>query len=131
MQRPSGSIVVVDAAHITSLDDFFCALGDAVQGSGGYFGRSLLSLEDCLVGGFGMTPPWTLHVRGVGHLETTLDAASLASWARARIDGGEYLDDEGHAWLRATAEAADAGARTMWSELRVLFEAHGVTVTSE
>ena len=127
-QRPARSIVLLDATHVASLDAFFCALGDAVQGPGGYFGLSLRTLDDCLLGGFGITPPWSLHVRGLSQLPGLLDASALAAWARARIEACDYLDDDGLAWLEATQRNAESGTRTMWDELRACFEAHGVTV---
>lgn len=131
VQRPALAIVHLDAAHIASLDAFFCALGDAVQGPGGYFGCTLRSLDDCLLGGFGITPPWSLHVRGLSHLRATLDASMLAAWARARIEARDYLDADGRAWLEATLRNAQTGTRTMWEELHACFEVHGVTVVEQ
>ncbi|MCX5606329.1 MULTISPECIES: hypothetical protein [unclassified Streptomyces] len=37
-----------------------CALGEAVNGPGGYFGRSLAGVSDALCGGFGTTAPFIL-----------------------------------------------------------------------
>lgn len=44
---------VIEGAEVTGLDSFFEAVGEAVNGPGGYFGRNLDSLADCLSGGFG------------------------------------------------------------------------------
>ncbi|HWU08703.1 MAG TPA: barstar family protein [Streptomyces sp.] len=70
---------VIDGSRITGLDSFFDAIGEAVNGPGGYFGRSLDALADCLGGGFG-TPEdgsfvieWRDHAssaRALGHEET-------------------------------------------------------------
>ncbi|MEU7066324.1 barstar family protein [Streptomyces sp. NPDC046161] len=70
---------VIDGARVHSLQDFWTALGEAVNGPGGYFGRGLDSLTDCLRGGFG-TPDdgsyvfeWRGHAasrRALGHPET-------------------------------------------------------------
>jgi RNAse (barnase) inhibitor barstar len=42
------SEVAIDGNEITSEDGFFCALGEAVNGAGGYFGSTLSGLADCL-----------------------------------------------------------------------------------
>lgn len=55
----------IDAAHVTDPASFFCALGEAVNGPGGYFGYSLDSLEDCLCGGFGAREPFVIHLFNV------------------------------------------------------------------
>lgn len=40
--------------------DFYCAMGEAVNGPGGYFGATLDGLHDCLRGGSGITAPFDL-----------------------------------------------------------------------
>jgi RNAse (barnase) inhibitor barstar/predicted RNase H-related nuclease YkuK (DUF458 family) len=45
---------------IVDEDSFFCCLGEAINGPGGYFGRSLMSLDDCFNGGFGVEQPLTI-----------------------------------------------------------------------
>ncbi len=72
-------LYVIDGAQVTSLESFWKALGEAVNGPGGYFGESLDGLEDCLHGGFG-TPDdedfgfeWRAHEvskRYLGYPET-------------------------------------------------------------
>ncbi|MGW0802654.1 barstar family protein [Nonomuraea sp. NPDC002799] len=57
-------------------------MGEAINGPGGYFGRNLDALDDCLRGGFGARAPFTLfwsdsHVARqslTGTLEETDDA---------------------------------------------------------
>jgi RNAse (barnase) inhibitor barstar len=44
---------VIDGDRIAKLDDVYRALGEAVNGPGGYFGSNLDALDDCLYGGFG------------------------------------------------------------------------------
>jgi RNAse (barnase) inhibitor barstar len=58
--RPSGTAYHLDGRHITDKPGFFCALGEAVNGPGGYFGLNLGALNDCLRGRWGATPPLTL-----------------------------------------------------------------------
>jgi RNAse (barnase) inhibitor barstar len=50
-----GSPVIyrIDGRKIKSPSDFYREIGNAVNGKGGYFGRNLDALADCLRGGFG------------------------------------------------------------------------------
>jgi RNAse (barnase) inhibitor barstar len=57
---PPGATYHLDGSHITDPPGFFCALGEAVNGPAGYFGRDLDALNDCLRGRWGATPPFTL-----------------------------------------------------------------------
>ncbi|WP_344013913.1 barstar family protein [Streptomyces thermospinosisporus] len=57
----TGSTAVLDGTKITSREAFFCALGEAVNGTGGYFGSSHGGLLDCLRNAQqGGTPPFEL-----------------------------------------------------------------------
>ncbi|MFJ8140348.1 barstar family protein [Streptomyces sp. NPDC096013] len=58
--RPPGTTYHLDGSHITDPPGFLCALGEAVNGPAGYFGRSLDALNDCLRGNWGAAPPFTL-----------------------------------------------------------------------
>ncbi|UQX02474.1 barstar family protein [Streptomyces sp. RerS4] len=58
--RPAGGTYHLDGRHVTDAEGFFCALGEAVNGPGGYFGRCLNGVSDALGGGFGATTPFTL-----------------------------------------------------------------------
>ncbi|MEV5135636.1 barstar family protein, partial [Streptomyces sp. NPDC053705] len=70
---------VIEGSGVTGLDSFWDVMGEAVNGPGGYFGRSLDAFADCLGGGFG-TPEdgafvieWRDHARSaraLGHEET-------------------------------------------------------------
>ncbi len=55
------STLLIDGQHIRTAYDFYLALGEAVHGVGGYYGANLDALEDCLRGGFGLEPPFTLR----------------------------------------------------------------------
>ncbi|MFE7273819.1 barstar family protein [Streptomyces sp. NPDC057623] len=61
--RPAGHVYELDGRHITDEPSLFLALGEAVNGPGGYFGGCVDALVDCLRGGFGCTTPATLHWR--------------------------------------------------------------------
>ncbi|MFD7031692.1 barstar family protein [Streptomyces sp. NPDC059917] len=58
--RPAGHSYVLDGRHVTDEPALYLALGEAVNGPGGYFGSSLAGLDDCLSGAFGHTAPATL-----------------------------------------------------------------------
>ncbi|MFE5012059.1 barstar family protein [Streptomyces sp. NPDC056696] len=51
----------LDVRYIVDEDSFYCAIGEAINGPGGYFGWNLDALDDCLRGGWGATAPFTLH----------------------------------------------------------------------
>lgn len=40
---------VIDGKYIHHIDDFFCELGESINGYGGYFGRSFNALIDCII----------------------------------------------------------------------------------
>ncbi|MFF3487781.1 barstar family protein [Streptomyces sp. NPDC002701] len=56
----SGATYHLDGRRIIDVQGFFCALGEAVNGPGGYFGWGLDALADCLRGGWGARRPFTL-----------------------------------------------------------------------
>ncbi|MEV8341258.1 barstar family protein [Streptomyces niveus] len=58
---PAGRTFTLDGRHIDDRDSFYCAIGEAVNGPGGYFGWNLDALVDCLRGGWGATAPFTVH----------------------------------------------------------------------
>lgn len=59
--RPQARCSPWTGRHIVDEDSFYCAIGEAVNGPGGYFGWNLAALDDCLFGGWGATAPFTLH----------------------------------------------------------------------
>jgi len=61
---PPDSVFDLDGVHIDDRPSFYCALGEAVNGPGGYFGANLDALADCLRGGFGATVPFTIAWHG-------------------------------------------------------------------
>jgi RNAse (barnase) inhibitor barstar len=50
----------LDGHDITDVPSLYCAIGEAINGPGGYFGADLDGLSDCLSGDFGATVPFTL-----------------------------------------------------------------------
>ncbi|KOV18918.1 Barstar domain containing protein [Streptomyces sp. XY413] len=58
---PAGQVFALDGRHMVDEDSFYCAIGEAINGPGGYFGWNLDALDDCLCGGWGAAAPFTLH----------------------------------------------------------------------
>ncbi|MFF3441858.1 barstar family protein [Streptosporangium sp. NPDC002721] len=44
----TGEVVYLDGSKVTTKSGFYCALGEAINGPGGYFGSNLDALADCL-----------------------------------------------------------------------------------
>lgn len=47
-------IIEINGDHFNNLDEFFCTLGEEINGVAGYFGRNIPALYDCLRGDFGV-----------------------------------------------------------------------------
>ncbi|QIP87375.1 hypothetical protein GLX30_28885 [Streptomyces sp. Tu 2975] len=58
--RSAGHAYELDGRHMSDEAGLYLALGEAVNGPGGYFGGCLAALDDCLRGNFGHTAPATL-----------------------------------------------------------------------
>ncbi|WP_260634246.1 barstar family protein [Streptomyces angustmyceticus] len=56
----SGGAYSLDGRFVTDVPGLHCAMAEALVGPGGYFGRERNAFEDCLNGGFGVAPPFTL-----------------------------------------------------------------------
>lgn len=68
---------VLSGHNIADSLDFFCALGESINNVGGYYGKCINSLIDCLSGGFGAVPPfdieWINHKESMENLRITGD----------------------------------------------------------
>jgi hypothetical protein len=53
--------VVVDGRFVTDEPSMYLAIGEAINGPGGYFGADPDGLADCLSGGFGAAVPFALE----------------------------------------------------------------------
>ncbi|MGH3863420.1 barstar family protein [Actinokineospora sp.] len=58
--RPPGTTYDLDGRFVTDIEGFYCAIGEAINGPGGYFGWNLDALDDCLGGKFGAQAPFRL-----------------------------------------------------------------------
>ncbi|MCC3769163.1 barstar family protein [Streptomyces sp. UNOC14_S4] len=73
--RPAGHAYELDGRHVTDVPGLYLALGEAVNGPGGYFGGCLAALDDCLCGTFGYTAPATLLWRDAATAREHLSCA--------------------------------------------------------
>ncbi|MDX3098831.1 barstar family protein [Streptomyces sp. ME19-03-3] len=56
----SGGEHHLDGRFVTDVPGLHCAIAEALLGPGRYFGREWNAFRDCLCGGFGVAPPFTL-----------------------------------------------------------------------
>jgi RNAse (barnase) inhibitor barstar len=89
----------IDGRKIRSASDFYREIGSAVNGPGGYFGRNLDALADCLRGGFG----------------TPEDRPYEFDWQHSALSR-RYLSDIGH------------GKPAFFDAIRDVFDDAGVTL---
>lgn len=90
----------IDGAAISDFTAFMCALGEAVNGPGGYFGNTnILSLQDCLYGAFGAKLPFVIRIANLEACRACLDGNALADWASERVTQGDFLDEEHEQWF--------------------------------
>ncbi|MFE7530905.1 barstar family protein [Kitasatospora sp. NPDC057542] len=87
VDTPVGEVFTLDGRHIVDEDSFYCAMGEAVNGPGGYFGWNLDALDDCLRGGWGATPPFTLR------WESSAEARAALAERTPTSDGTASLFD--------------------------------------
>lgn len=55
--KPAGTVYHLDGRHVTDYDAFYCAIGEAINGPGGWFGGDLFSLRDVAATGDGGATP--------------------------------------------------------------------------
>lgn len=82
--RPAGHSYELDGRHVTDAPGLYLALGEAINGPGGYFGTCLAAIDDCLRGAFSHTSPATL----LWHNSTT----AREHLSRMLTPGGQSYD---------------------------------------
>ncbi|MEU9506006.1 barstar family protein [Micromonospora sp. NPDC048170] len=90
--RPAGTTYDLDGRFVTDIEGFYCAIGEAINGPGGYFGWNLDALDDCLGGRFGARAPFRL----VWHDSAVARERLVAGYDRRRLGPAitlEYLLD--------------------------------------
>lgn len=113
-----GREIVLDGAEVDGRLGFYCAMGEAVNGPGGYFGRSLQGFDDALFGGFGLETPCTILWKNSGaslrHLGSEALLEMLENELRPKIDD---RSGEGQAWINAAMQGGMGGTRTLFDEI--------------
>ncbi|WP_033403862.1 barstar family protein [Paenibacillus fonticola] len=113
----------LDGTYVTDYPSFFCALGEAINGPGGYYGFDVCSLIDCVHGGFGATAPFTLIWKNHLVAEKCLDTNS---WVRD-IEYKRSLGDK----LLDKPELEELGDRPLFQALVEIIKNVGVTIVFE
>ena len=80
----ANAVFELDGDRVDDVAGLYCALGEAINGPGGYFGAGLDSLRDCLRGGFGALPPFELRWKAADAARGRLAAGS---GSRSQADG--------------------------------------------
>ena len=115
--KQPGRIVAVNGVVVDNLLGFFCTIGEAVNGPGGYFGLRMEAFDDCLFGGFGLESPYTIVWRHSQISSQVLDSQALLDYVKSDCGNVEDASEEGLEWLRETTDAAFAGTLTLFDEL--------------
>lgn len=108
----------LDGTFVTDYPSFFCALGEAINGPGGYYGFDICSLIDCFYGGFGATAPFTLIWNNHQIARKFLD---INSWVK-EINYKRSWDDK----LIDKPEFEEVGNRPLFQALIENMENEGV-----
>jgi Barstar (barnase inhibitor) len=119
VSKAPGRVIVVDGSLVDTLLGFYCAIGEAVNGPGGYFGNSMEAFDDCLFTGFGLEYPYTIVWRESQRSQRVLDAPALLKFLNDECSDDLPSDRfaEGLTWREQTRRAARAGERTMFDEI--------------
>jgi hypothetical protein len=72
--KPAHGTYHLDGRNVTDREGFYCAIGEAINGPGGYFGWNTGALHDCLRGGWGAAPPFRLVWHAAAVARTHLSA---------------------------------------------------------
>ncbi|MFI6289614.1 barstar family protein [Streptomyces sp. NPDC051018] len=84
----SGGEHHLDGRFVTDVPGLHCAIAEALLGPGRYFGREWNALKDCLGGGFGVAPPFTLTWH-----DSEIARRALANVVADPEDGLSYFED--------------------------------------
>ncbi len=84
----SGGEYHLDGRFVTDVPGLHCAIAEALLGPGRYFGREWNAFKDCLGGGFGVAPPFTLTWH-----DSEIARRALADVVEGPEDGLSYFED--------------------------------------
>jgi RNAse (barnase) inhibitor barstar len=72
-------VALLNGSHISTRTGFYCAIGEAVNGPGGYFGSNLDALADCISSGSGAEPALRIVWRNFRSSEVSVGREFLTS----------------------------------------------------
>jgi hypothetical protein len=84
----SGGEHHLDGRFVTDVPGLHCAIGEALHGPGRYYGWGWDAFEDCLCGGFGVAPPFTLTWH-----DSAVARRALADVVKDPEDGLSYFEE--------------------------------------
>tara|TARA_R110002096_G_scaffold44524_1_gene119676 strand:+ start:46523 stop:47314 length:792 start_codon:yes stop_codon:yes gene_type:complete len=86
---------VLEGSRITDVPSLYLALGEAMNGPRGYYGSGLDALSDCLCGGFGPVPPYTLIFK---NSEEAKHYLTWEAWQRFSLSLGSSVAEGVSLW---------------------------------
>ncbi|MES2038556.1 MAG: barstar family protein [Pseudomonadota bacterium] len=115
--KPANMVYELDGSHVTNYSSFFIALGEAINGPGGYFGGGFDALADCLCGGFGAETPFTLIWKASNIARIALDKNARIkdnlAWREYALRNRDYEEDE----LQSIAEIMARDDQPLFDEI--------------
>lgn len=114
---PPDQRYTLEGEHIIDYPSFFLAMGEAIHGPTGYFGRSLDALNDCLRGGYDARTPFVLEWRA--H-EVARRHLGSRSWTRDILFRAEPTVD-----IHSPLSRQDDGG-SLWDAILEVFREHSV-----
>ena len=122
--------IVLDGRLVDDMLGFYCAIGEAVNGPGGYFGQRFSGFYDSLCGGFGLELPYTIVWEHSAQSKLALGSAAMLEYlAESPIIPEDLWTDEGRAAQADALAGALRGERTFFAEVvdafRTLFARGG------
>jgi RNAse (barnase) inhibitor barstar len=107
---PPGTTFELDGQNSTDYAGLYCAIGEAVNGPGGYFGADLGALDDCLSGGFGAQIPFTLVWRD---FDVALRHLSKPPYGQQSLCGGSAPSYDGILQAEKNDKVPNGGSVTL------------------
>ncbi|KAF0847343.1 barstar family protein [Nocardia caishijiensis] len=84
--KPPPCVITVNGGDITDLAGFYCAIGEAANGPGGYFGANFMALRECARDRPGLTVRWRDSDASARHLDTVVETlAGPMTWMELAV----------------------------------------------